>query len=64
LLELIQTNKKISAQETAGNLQLTQRTVRGYLKGLQDKNHLERIGSGKVGSWLLENKVKIRQGGI
>jgi len=33
----------------AAHLQLTPRTVQRYLKGLQDKDCLERIGSAKSG---------------
>jgi ATP-dependent DNA helicase RecG len=54
LLELIQVNKKISAQEMAVNLQLSPRTVQRYLKGLQDKGRLERIGSAKGGYWKIK----------
>ncbi len=54
LLELIQANKKISAQEMAVNLQLTPRTIQRYLKGLQDKDRLERIGSAKGGYWKIK----------
>lgn len=42
LLELIQSNKRISAQEMAAKLQIAPRTVQRYLKLLQDKGRLER----------------------
>jgi len=54
LLELIQANKKISDQEMAVNLQLTPKTVQRYLKELQDKDRLERIGSAKGGYWKIK----------
>lgn len=53
LLPLIQGNKKISAQEIAIKLNLTSRTIQRYLKVLQNKGLIVRIGSSKGGYWKI-----------
>lgn len=57
IVELIRSNPKYSAKQISELLGLTQRTVQRYLKELQDKNIIERIGPAKGGYWQI-NKNK------
>lgn len=51
ILTYISLNPNISAKEMAGKLKLTERTIQRYLKSLQDKNIIRRIGPAKGGHW-------------
>ncbi|MGM0635457.1 MAG: ATP-binding protein [Bacteroidota bacterium] len=51
ILRLIDNNSKYSAKQMSKLLGLTQRTVQRYLKELQTKNIIERIGPAKGGYW-------------
>ncbi len=55
IVELIRDNKRYSALEMAGLLGLTQRTVQRYLKQLQEKGSIERVGSAKGGHWKVHS---------
>jgi ATP-dependent DNA helicase RecG len=51
ILTYISLNPNISAKKMAGKLKLTDRTVQRYLKSLQDKHIVRRIGPAKGGHW-------------
>jgi len=53
ILDLLKINAKYSAKQIAESIGITQRTVQRYLKNLQSKNRLERIGSAKGGHWQI-----------
>ena len=53
IMELIRSNPKYSALQMSDLLGLTQRTVQRYLKQLQNKNIIERIGPAKGGYWQI-----------
>ena len=54
ILEHIKSNNRYSALQMADSLQLTQRTVQRYLKQLQEKGVIERIGPAKGGYWKVK----------
>ena len=54
IITLLKQNNKISALQIADTLHLTQRTVQRYLKQLQEKDLLERIGPAKGGYWKIK----------
>ncbi|TYR36877.1 HTH domain-containing protein [Sphingobacterium phlebotomi] len=53
ILVLIRENNKYSAAQMADRLEMTSRTVQRYLKQLQEKNKIERIGPAKGGYWKI-----------
>lgn len=57
IVELIIENNKYSAKEIAHKLQLSQRTIQRYLKQLQEKDLIKRIGSAKGGYWEINNNA-------
>ncbi len=57
IVEFIRSNPTYSAKQMSDLLGLTQRTVQRYLKELQDKNIIKRIGPAKGGYWQI-NKNK------
>ena len=58
ILKFISENKKITAKEIALKLELTQRTVQRYLKSMQQKELIQRIGTDNSGYWELISKDK------
>jgi len=52
-VELLRSNPKYSAKQMSELVNLTQRTVQRYLKELQNKNLIERIGPAKGGYWQI-----------
>lgn len=52
VLAIIEANPEVTAEDMAGQLGLTERTVRRALKTLQDQGVIERVGSDKTGSWV------------
>lgn len=56
IIELIVENNRYSATQMAGKLELSQRTIQRYLKQLQDKKIIKRIGSAKSGYWKIIKK--------
>ena len=53
IIKFISENKKITAKEIALKLELTQRTVQRYLKSMQEKELIKRIGTDNSGYWEL-----------
>ncbi|WP_367913158.1 ATP-binding protein [Leadbetterella sp. DM7] len=53
IVELIHSNPKYTAIQIAILLQLNQRTVQRYLRQMQEKGIIERIGSARGGSWKI-----------
>ena len=51
LLKLISRNGKISAIEIARNMGISERTAQRYIKGLQERQAIRRVGSDKGGYW-------------
>ncbi|WHH60673.1 helix-turn-helix domain-containing protein [Petroclostridium sp. X23] len=62
ILKLIQADSKISAKRIAENLNMTTRAIEQSLKDLREKNLIQRIGSARGGSWMIDiaiqNKLK------
>ncbi|MEY3452014.1 MAG: hypothetical protein RL711_1842, partial [Bacteroidota bacterium] len=50
---LILDNNKITADEIAGKLQLTKRSIENYISKLKEKRYIERVGSDKTGYWKI-----------
>ena len=46
-------NNKITADEIAGKLQLTKRSIENYISKLKEKRYIERVGSDKTGYWKI-----------
>ena len=53
IIKFISENNKITAKEIALKLELTQRTVQRYLKSMQEKELIKRIGTDNSGYWEL-----------
>ena len=53
ILGFISENSSSSALEMAEKLRLTERTVQRYLKSLQEKKLIRRVGSARGGHWEL-----------
>jgi ATP-dependent DNA helicase RecG len=53
IIKFISENKKITAKGIALKLELTQRTVQRYLKKMQEKELIKRIGTANSGYWEL-----------
>jgi ATP-dependent DNA helicase RecG len=51
ILELLIQNNKLSAQQLAIQLSLSERTIQRHLKKLQQNNSIKRIGAAKGGYW-------------
>lgn len=56
IVEFIRSNPKYSAKQMSGLLGLTQKTVQRYLKELQYKNIIKRIGPANGGYWQINKK--------
>ena len=50
---LILDNNKITADEIAGKLQLTKRSIENYISKFKEKRYIERVGSDKTGYWKI-----------
>ena len=50
---LILDNNKITADEIAGKLQLTKRSIENYISKLKEKRYIERVRSDKTGYWKI-----------
>lgn len=46
-------NNKITADEIAGKLQLTKRSIENYISKLKENRFIERVGSDKTGYWKI-----------
>jgi ATP-dependent DNA helicase RecG len=58
IITLLVQNNKYSASELANYVNLTQRTVQRYLKNLQEKGIIQRIGPAKGGYWkIVKQKI-------
>ena len=55
VLSLIQSNSKITGAQLAQQLGMSLRTVRREVKRLKDEGHIERVGSDKVGYWVVRS---------
>ncbi len=54
IVALLYKNNTYSASEIANVVGLNQRTIQRYLKHLQEKNRIERVGSAKGGDWVVK----------
>jgi len=59
ILGFILKNEKITAKKIASALGLTQRTVQRYLKGMQEKGIIVRIGTDRSGYWKVNDTNEI-----
>jgi len=50
-LALLKENNTLSAKEIANKLKITERTIQRYIKKLQEKKLIKRIGPAKGGYW-------------
>jgi len=50
-LALLKENNTLSAKEIANKLKITERTIQRYIKKLQEKKLIKRIGPAKGGHW-------------
>jgi ATP-dependent DNA helicase RecG len=55
ILEIIATNKTISALQLSELLNTTDRTIEREIKKLREMNILERIGGDRGGHWQINN---------
>jgi predicted HTH transcriptional regulator len=58
IIRFISENKKITAKEMALKLDLTQRTVQRYLKSMQEKEMIKRVGTDNMGYWKINPRVE------
>ncbi len=54
IVALLYKNNTYSASEIANVVGLNQRTIQRYLKQLQEKNRIERVGPAKGGYWVVK----------
>lgn len=57
ILQAIATDPRISARQLASKIKTAERTVHRYLKSLQIKGKIKRVGSRKGGHWELVGKM-------
>ena len=55
ILKLLKGNDQLTAKEIAKKIRISDRTVQRYLKTLQGKNLIKRIGPSKGGHWEIVN---------
>ncbi len=55
IIALMKENKKIKISEISSKLNLTERTIKRYIKKLKDKNKIKRTGSDKNGYWEIKS---------
>ncbi len=53
ILELILNDPTLSAEKITIEIDKTKRTAERYLKSLQEKGYIERIGSDRKGCWKI-----------